>query len=234
LKVPPVLNIDINLNPMTPASTPSLGITWQKPTFMLPLFCLCSLLGSTDSLAAALGMALLVMLTTTTVTLLLSLTSRLLPDASSTAIWLVGAATITALCELLLHATFYELYRKLGLFLPLSIVSCLLLARTEMRVLQGSLLASLRRALQMSAGYGLAALVLGAGRELVGHGSLFDNAAALLGAWAAPLQVQLFRADMGFLLAVLAPGAFVGLGLGVALYNWLSLQWRAHRAAPVS
>lgn len=219
---------------MAPASTPSLGITWQQPTFLLPLFCLCSLLGSTNSLAVALGMAVMVMLTTVIVTLLLSLTSKMLPEASSTAIWLIGAATVTALCELLLHATFYDLYRALGLFLPLSIISCLLLARAEMRVLQGSLASSLRRAVQMSAGYALAALVLGAGRELVGHGSLFNDAPALLGSWAAPLQIQLFRADMGFLLAVLAPGAFVGLGLGVALYNWLSMQWRARNQIQAS
>jgi electron transport complex protein RnfE len=214
---------------MAVAPTPSLGITWQQPTFLLPLFCLCSLLGSTDSLAAALGMAVLVMLTTVGVSLLILLTSRLLPTASSTAIWLTGAATVTTLCELLLHATFYDLYRKLGLFLPLSIISCLLLARSEMRALQTSWASSCKRALQMSAGYALAAIILGVSRELVGHGSLFDNAADLLGAWAAPLQTQVFRADMGFLLAVLAPGAFVGLGLGVALYNWLSLQRRARK-----
>jgi Na+-translocating ferredoxin:NAD+ oxidoreductase subunit E len=217
---------------MTSAPTPSLGITWQQPTFLLPLFCLCSLLGSTDSLAAALGMAVLVVLTTITSTLLVLLLSRLLPAASSTALWLACAATVIALCELLLHATFYELYRKLGLFLPLSIISCLLLARAEMRALQTSVTTSLRRALHMSAGYALAAMVLGASRELVGHGSLFANATALLGDWAAPLQMQVFRADMGFLLAVLAPGAFVGLGLSVALYNWLSLQWRTAKNKP--
>jgi Na+-translocating ferredoxin:NAD+ oxidoreductase subunit E len=219
---------------MTKASTPSLGITWQQPTFLLPLFCLCSLLGSTNSLAVALGMAVMVMLITVVVTLLLSLTSKLLPEASSTAIWLMGAATVTALCEVLLHATFYELYRALGMFLPLSIISCLLLARAEMRVLQGSLRASLWRAVQMSGGYALAASVLGAGRELVGHGSLFDDAPTVFGTWAAPLQLHVFRADMGFLLAVLAPGAFVGLGLGVALYNWLSMQWRAHKQSQSS
>ena len=219
---------------MAAAPTPSLGITWQQPTFLLPLFCLCSLLGSTESLAAALGMAVLVLCTTLAGILLVLLLSRVLPHATSTALWLSCAATVMALCELLVHATHYDLYRKLGLFLPLSIISCLLLARTEMRALQTSLAASLRRALQLSAGYALASVVLGAGRELVGHGSLFADASTLLGSWAAPLEVQLFRADMGFLMAVLAPGAFVGLGLGVALYNWLWLQWRAvqHKQAP--
>lgn len=212
---------------MAAAPTPSLGITWQQPTFLLPLFCLCSLLGSTESLAAALGMAALVTLVTISGSLLVYLCARWMPNGVSTALWLLGAATLIALCELLVHATLYELYRKLGLFLPLSIIACLLLARGEMLSLQTSLATSLQRATLMSAGYSLAAIVLGAGRELVGHGSLFADASALLGHWAAPLQIQLFRADMGFLLAVLAPGAFVGLGLGVALYNWLWLQLRA-------
>lgn len=103
----------------------------------------------------------------------------------------------------------------------------LTLARHKMHAQQNSLRLTLKRALLMSAGYALAALVLGAGRELVGHGSLFADAGNVLGNWAKPLQLQLFRADMGFLLAVLAPGAFVGLGLGVALYNWLWLQLKS-------
>jgi electron transport complex protein RnfE len=126
----------------------------------------------------------------------------------------------------LLHSFFFELYRQLGLFLPMAAVGCLLLARREMQLQQPTLYDCIRRALLMSAGYALAAVVLGAGRELVGHGSLFADAGTLLGQWAIPLATQLFRADMGFLMAVLAPGAFIGLGLGVALYNWIWL--RAH------
>lgn len=206
--------------------TPSLGITWQQPTFLLPLFCLCSLLGSTQLLALAIGMALAVMLATLVGNLLIFLLNRFMPSATSPALWLVCAATTITLIELLLHTTYYELYRQLGLFLPMAVISCLLLARVEMQARQPTLAASLRRALLMSAGYGLAAAVLGAGRELVGHGSLFADAASLLGPWAAPLYVQFFPVDMGFLMAILAPGAFVGLGLGVALYNWL---WQSLR-----
>ncbi|MGC3980988.1 MAG: Rnf-Nqr domain containing protein [Steroidobacteraceae bacterium] len=206
------------------ATTTSLRLTWQQPTFLLPLFCLCSLLGSTDSLAAALGMAVVIILASISCNILVALLSTWIPAYISTALWLLCGATIMTLIELLLHASFYELYRQLGLFLPLSLISCLLLARPEMQVHRQSLRISLQRALSMSGGYALAALVLGAGRELVGHGSLFANAATMLGSWARPLELQVFRADMGFLLAVLAPGAFVALGLGVALYNWLGLH----------
>lgn len=206
--------------------TPSLSITWQHPTFLLPLFCLCSLLGSSQSLATAMALAVVVALVTVLCNMLVYGLSKAMPGLTSTALWLVCGATLITVADLLLHALLYELHRRLGLFLPMGVISCLLLARPEMQLQQASLFASLRRALLMSGGYALAAVVLGAGRELVGHGSLFADAGLLLGQWAQPLEWQLFRTDMGFLLAVLAPGAFVGLGLGVALYNWLWLKFK--------
>jgi electron transport complex protein RnfE len=165
---------------MTPDTTPSLDITWQQPTFLLPLFCLCSLLGSTQSLATAIGLAVVVILLTLVCNLLVFTVSRWLPETTSTALWLMCAATLIALAQLLLHAGFYELYRQLGLFLPMASISCLLLARHEMQRQQQHS-QSLQRALLMSGGYALAAVVLGAGRELVGHGSLFADAGLLPG-----------------------------------------------------
>ena len=209
---------------MPSPNTPSLDITWQHPTFLLPLFCLCSLLGSTQNLAEALGMAAVVALITILSNLLVSALCKFAAPLTSTALWLMCAATIITLAELGVHAWFYELHRELGLFLPMGAIACLLLARPEMQRHQASWSDGLHRAVLMSGGYGLAAIVLGAGRELVGHGSLLADAGVLLGHWARPMQLQLFRPDMGFLLAVLAPGAFIGLGLGVALYNWLWLQ----------
>ncbi len=211
---------------MMPTTTPSLGITWQHPTFLLPLFCLCALLGSTQSLATAIGMAVVVMLLTLSCSLLVFALSRWLPNAISTALWLTCAAMLIALAELLLHAWFYELHRQLGLFLPMAVISCLLLMRQEMQAQQTTFSRCIRRALLMSNGYALAAVILGAARELVGHGSLFADAGALLGQWATPLEIQLFDPNMGFMLAVLGPGAFIGLGLGVALYNWVWLQFK--------
>ncbi|MGE0113301.1 MAG: Rnf-Nqr domain containing protein [Steroidobacteraceae bacterium] len=215
---------------MNRSSTPSLDITWQQPMFLLPLFCVISLLGSTGSLTTALGMTIVIALTTLLFSILAHLLTRLSPGLTSTALWLLCSATLIVLLEMLLHAWFYALYRRLGLFLPMSIVSCLLLARTEMQASAITLRTRLQRAVLMSVGYALAAVVLGAGRELVGHGSLFADAGELLGNWAKPLELQVFRSDMGFLLAVLAPGAFIALGVGVALYNWSwqQLQTRTH------
>ena len=214
---------------MKSPTTPSLGLTWQQPTFLLPLFCLTTLLGSTSSLAVALGMALLLLLITLCFTVIVHSLGLLLRGESGTAVWLTTASVLIACVELWVHAALPELHRRLGIFLPMSIICCLLLARSELHTPR--LADSLRRGLRMSAGYAFAALVLGAARELVGHGSLFADAGMLLGYWATPLEWQVFRTDMGFLLGILAPGAFIALGIGVALYNFLWLQLKKHPSA---
>lgn len=205
-------------------TTPSLAITWEHPTFLLPLFCLASLLGCTDSLAAGIGLSFVmlgVMLVTCVMTQLVTRVSQ-----ASSLTWLMLCSGIITLLELLLHAFAYALYRKLGLYLPLSVIGALLMTREELLMPQLTLATSLKRALVMSGGFALAALVLGTGRELVGHGSLLADAGELFGAWATPLAMQFFRPDMGFLLGILAPGAFVALGLGVALYNQLFIKMK--------
>jgi electron transport complex protein RnfE len=210
-------------------SAASLDVTWQRPTFLLPLFNVCVLLASTGSLTLAISTALVLMVTTVISSLLIVVLTRLTNQSPAALVWLLCAASITAVLELLLHAWFYSLYQQLGLFLPMTMISSLLLARQELQPQHRSLTLAMKRALSMSLGYALAAVVLGAGRELVGHGSLFCEASDLWGPWAEILEIQLFRVDMGFFLALLAPGAFIALGLGVALYNWLLLRLRKHK-----
>ena len=205
-------------------NTESLDVTWDKPTFLLPLYCLCVLLASTESLTVAIATSVIMMVTITLSGLLLLLIGRLIAGFSGTILWLVLTGAMTALLELVLHAWHYELYKRLGMFLPMIAIGSLLLARQELRTQFARPALAGGRVLLMSVGYTLAAVVLGAGRELVGRGSLFNEAGKVWGAWATPLEMHFFRADMGFLLAALAPGAFIALGLGVALYNWLRLQ----------
>ncbi len=205
-------------------SSESLNVTWQQPTFLLPLFNLCVLLASTESLAMAISVALLMLVVSVFSSVLLPLLTRLTGQPPNMMVWLIFAGTFTAIQEMLLHAWFYTFFKQMGLFLPMIMVSTLLLVRQEMQQHLKSLRLAISRSLLMSAGYALAAVVLGASRELVGHGSLFMQASDLWGNWAKALELQIFQPDMGFLLAKLAPGAFIALGLGVALYNWLELK----------
>ena len=213
------------------SSHSSLDVSWQQPTFLLPLFGLAVLLASTESLALGISVAAIITLTALLASLLMLASIFLQSRPLSGAHWLLCSSTLIATIEMLIHAWGYEIYRKLGLFLPMVILIPLLLGRKELQHDHHSVSSSLIRALRMSGGYALAAIVLGAGREFVGHGSLFFEAGQLWGSWATPLEVHFFQPEMGFTLASLVPGALVGLGLGIALYNWLQLKGYFHRKA---
>jgi Na+-translocating ferredoxin:NAD+ oxidoreductase subunit E len=85
--------------------------------------------------------------------------------------------------------------------------------------------ASIAQGVRASVGIALAFLVLGIAREAVGHGSFLHDAAHSLATWMGIFDVQFFRADRGFLLAMLAPGAFIATGFLLAARNW----WEQHR-----
>jgi len=211
-----------------PSTTPSLAITWRQPTFLLPLFCLCSLLGVSNSLADALGISITLSVAVTASALLVAMLQRFITTQLAAFAWVLIGGAVVAIIELLSHAMLFGLYRTESIYLPLIVLACLLMGRQEMRDELNTPLQALRRALLMSSGFTLAAVVLSAGRELVGHGSLLNDVGYIFGSWAQPLSIQFFRPDMGFLLAVLAPGAFIALGIGVALYNWLWLHIPKH------
>jgi len=121
----------------------------------------------------------------------------------------------------MLHAWGHELFRAISLFLPLTVIACLLITRTEMPQL--GIRPMLWRIAKMNGGFVLAATILGAAREIVGHGTLLYDAPTIWGSSWQSVSITLFQSDMGFLLAILAPGAFIGFGIGVAIYNWLWL-----------
>lgn len=213
----------------TQLATPSLAISWSYPTFLLALFALPSLLGVTNSLAAALGLAVTVAASVFATVFAAVLLRHWTAAEIGPAVWLLLTAIVIAALELLLQAFFYELWRTLGLFLPLSITGCLLFVRAEMRATYRKLGSTVWVAARASGGFALAAGVLGAAREFVGRGSLLHDAGRLLGSWASHIELIFFRADMGFLLAALPPGAFLALGIGVAFYNWAWLLYKRLR-----
>ena len=199
----------------------SLRPRWRRPMLLLSTFGLASLLGSSDSAATALGLGVIAMLALLPVHLAIALLPQRPPDtARNLSVILIAGGTVGAL-ELVLHAFRYELYKALNLFLPLVVVACLVAARPEIEGRPWTVRDALLAALRMGSGFLVVALALGSVREIVGHGSLFHDAGELLGAWAAPLEHTFFRPDLGFVLAVLAPGAFIALGILMGIYQWM-------------
>lgn len=188
----------------------------------LLVLALCPALAVSDTVINALGLGVAAIVAGAATTTAASLLQRLPGDVRWPMCVFVLAATVSCI-GLFMNAWFHELHRSLGLFLPLIAVNVAIHLRAEESAklaLPGAVLAGLRIGAIMA----LVLLVLGVAREIVGRGSLFHDARVMLGDWAGALELQLFRADMGFLLAMLPPGAFISLGLLLAVRNWIGSE----------
>jgi electron transport complex protein RnfE len=124
--------------------------------------------------------------------------------------------------ELLMSAWLSDLRSALNLFLPL-IVSNLIIVHhlQERHATRGEALIG---SVKIAVGIAVTLLPLSIARELVGRGSLLHDAGKLLGAWAGWSEIGVFRVDMGFMLAMLPPGAFISFGLLLAARNWIAVR----------
>ena len=145
----------------------------------------------------------------------------LLPEVRIAVFVVVIAAAVTAV-ELTLAAWLPAIHAGLGIFLPLIVTNCLVLARAESFAARNAVWSAMLDALAMGVGFMLVLLALGASRELLGHGSLGAGLDDVLGpAWAAT-RIDVFPERHGLLLVLLPPGAFILLGLMLAVRNRLA------------
>lgn len=189
---------------------------WDNNPGLVQLLGLCPLLAVTTNTVNGLGLGVATMcvlvITNTLVSLIRHQIAR---DIRIPLFVLIIASTVTVV-ELLLQAYFYELSRTLGIFIPLIVTNCTILARAEAFASKQPPRLALQDGLAQGLGFGAVLVFLGAARELIGQGSLFANADTLLGPWASGLTLTLLPNNQGLLLALLPPGAFIGLGLMVA------------------
>lgn len=185
------------------------------------LLALCPLLAVSDTVVKAIGFGIVVLIVVPLSTVILGLIRRVLDEDIVLAASLIVAAGLVTASELVLRAWFHDLGESFGVFLPLLAVNIVLVDHMRTSHADG-LPAALHGSVRISAGIALTLLVLGFGRELVGRGSLLNGAGAMLGSWAERFEVNVFSLDMGFLLAMLPPGAFISLGLLIATRNWLT------------
>jgi electron transport complex protein RnfE len=131
-----------------------------------------------------------------------------------------------------MKAFFYGLYQVLGIFIPLIVVNCAVIGRAEAFASKNRADLAVIDGLSTGLGFTGVLVLLGGMRELLGHGTLLAHADLMFGAAGAWLQITLFEDYRGFLLAVLPPGAFIGLALLIAAKN--ALERRLARARPVA
>jgi electron transport complex protein RnfE len=191
---------------------------WDNNPGLVQLLGLCPLLAVTNSFVNGLGLGLATLFVVTLSNGIVSLLRGFLRDEIRIPMYVVVIASLVTCIELVVEAWFPSLDRSLGIFIPLIVTNCTIVARAELVARRNPVGPSLLDGLAMGTGFLALLCALGAFRELVGNGSILSRLDMLVGG--PPLR-GLELLDGGFLLAVLPPGAFLALGLAVAGKNYL-------------
>lgn len=208
------------LKPLNPQALWHKGM-WSENPALVKLLGLCPLLAVSNNAINGLGLGIATLITLIVANCLTSLLRPILLTSIRIPIYvLIIAATVTIL-ELLIKAWLPDLHSSLGIFLPLIVTNCLIIGRSESFASRHTFTESLHDALAMGLGFLWVLVLLGGIRELIGQGTLLDQAHILFGEHAQMWTFYVFNADHGILLALLPPGAFITLGLLLAGKNKL-------------
>ena len=192
---------------------------------------LCPLLAVSSTATNALGLGLATTLVLVFTNSAVSALRRWVPHEIRIPIYVMIIASVVSTVQMLINAYAFGLYQSLGIFIPLIVTNCIVIGRAEAYAAKNPVGLSAIDGLAMGLGATCALFVLGSLREICGNGTLFDGADLLLGSWAKSLRIEIFHTDTPFLLAMLPPGAFLGLGFLLALKYVIDQKMKARQAA---
>ncbi|ABY68776.1 electron transport complex subunit E [Actinobacillus pleuropneumoniae] len=192
---------------------------WKNNGALVQLLGLCPLLAVSNNVTNALGLGLATLLVLVCTNTMVSLFRKFTPTDIRIPIYVMVIATVVTAVQLLMNAFAYPVYQSLGIFIPLIVTNCIVIGRAEAFASKNSVAHSAFDGFAMGLGMTLSLVTLGAMRELIGNGTLFDGLDLLLGDWAKSLRIDVLHLDSGLLLAILPPGAFIGLGVILAVKN---------------
>ena len=182
------------------------GIITENPTFVL-LLGMCPTLGTTSSAMNGMSMGLATMFVLICSNMVISALKNVIPDMVRIPGYIVVIATFVTVVQMCMEAFIPALYASLGLFIPLIVVNCIVLGRAEAFAAKNGVVASAFDGIGIGLGFTIALTLLGAIRELLGRGKLFN--------------LTIMPEQFGSLIFVLAPGAFIALGFLIAIVNKL-------------
>jgi len=185
------------------------GLWNEVPPFRLVLG-LCPTLAVTKSVENGIGMGVATAFVLVCSNILISSLRKVIPSKVRIASYIVIVATFVTIAELLMQAYTYPLFKKLGIFIPLIVVNCIILGRAEAFASKNGIFRSFLDGLGIGIGFTLSLMTLAAVRELLGHGTLT--------LWEKPIQIM-GPSFQPFSFIVEAPGAFVALGLMLCIMN---------------
>lgn len=185
------------------------GIIKENPTFVLILG-MCPTLATTTSALNGMSMGLATTFVLICSNIIISAVRNLVPDKVHIPAYIVIIASFVTVLQLCMEAYLPDLNATLGLFIPLIVVNCIVLGRAEAYAANNNVFDSALDGIGMGLGFTLALTILGSVRELLGTGKIFN--------------FTIFPDDYGMILFILAPGAFITLGLLIALKNHIGYR----------
>jgi len=192
---------------------------WTNNPALVQLLGLCPLLAVTSTVVNGLGLGIATLLVLTGSNVIVSMIRNFVSSEIRIPVFVMIIASLVTTVELVLSAYFHPLYKTLGIFIPLIVTNCAIIGRAESFASKNTVTHSMLDGLTMGLGFTAVLVVLGGIRELLGHGTLLADAHLMFGQAATDLTITFSEDYPGFLLAVLPPGAFIGLGLIIAVKN---------------
>ncbi len=199
--------------------TIALNGLWHNNPIFVQMLGLCPLLAVSNTVVNALGLGLATIFVLMLSNFSISLIRNIVRAEIRLPIFVLIIASIVTAIELIMQAWFHDLYQILGIFIPLIVTNCSIVGRAEGFASKNPPLPALWDGFMTGCGFTLALILLGTMREIIGFGTFFSQAHLMFGESMNWLTIQIFENYHGFLLAILPPGAFIGLAFILAGKN---------------
>ena len=192
---------------------------WKQNPGVVQLLGLCPTLAVTTSVINGLSLGIATAIVMALSNASVSPIRKFIPTEIRVPVFILIIAALVTVIDFSIHAFIQPLYKALGIFIPLIVTNCIVLARVESFAAKNKTTPSFFDGLFMGLGLAMVLTFLGALRELFGKGTLLSGIDLILGPSANNLVIHFFSNYQGFLLAILPPGAFIGLACLIALKN---------------
>ncbi len=189
---------------------------WGNNTVLSQQLALCPTLAVTTTATNGLGMGLATTLVLVATGWIISMVRGVVTQEVRIPVFILLIATTVTVADMIINAFLHDLYKVLGLFIPLIVTNCVILGRAEAYASRQKVLPSMLDGLMMGLGFTAVLVVLGMIREIIGSGTLFANASLLLGQTFAFLELTVIPNYKGYLIMILPPGGFLVFGFLMA------------------
>lgn len=207
---------------------------WKQNPGVVQLLGLCPTLAVTTTAVNGLSLGLATALVMAASNGSVSPVRRFIPSEIRVPVFILVIAALVTVIDLSINAFAHPLHKVLGIFIPLIVVNCIVLARVESFAAKNSPVPSILDGFMMGIGLALVLGLLGGMREIIGKGTLFSGLDLVFGPEAKQFILTVIPDYHGFLLAVLPPGAFLGLGALIAVRNWIEIKKTTRTNAPTA